>query len=241
MFGNRRILAVVPARSGSKGLPDKNMSLLGGVSLIARAAQTLAALPWIDSKIISTDSRRYADEAIAHGLEAPFLRPPHLATDIAGAVETIQHAVIESEREGGGRFDVILIVEPTSPFRRPEDLEAAVSLLLAEETDSVVTVSPIDSKFHPQKIFDIGSGWLRYYDPRGADITSRQQLSPLYTRNGICYAVRRTTLMDQGQIVGTRTKPLVIERPLVNIDGPLDLAIAEALFARTRAEGQPSS
>lgn len=230
-YGDQRVLAVVPARSGSKGLPNKNLAHVGGLSLIARAGRVLAALPWIDARVISTDSPEYAAEGVRNGLEAPFLRPAVLATDTAGAVETTQHAVREMEARCGVPFDVILIVEPTSPLRQPSDITDSVALLLADNArDAVVTVSAIDPKCHPFKIFRVEDGRLEYFDERGRAVVARQQLEPLYTRNGICYALRRATLMDHGTILGRNTRAVVIDRPLVNIDSYLDLALAEILL-----------
>lgn len=233
-YRGRRVLAVVPARSGSKGVAHKNLLKLGGRSLIAIAGDTLTELPWIDARIISTDSAEYADEAQRHGLDAPFLRPDELSTDTAGAVETMQHAVREMETRDGGRFDVVLIIEPTSPLRRAEDITAAVDLLVDNaDAASVVTVTAIDPKFHPLKVFRIENDRLTYFDRGGGRVVARQQLEPLYTRNGVCYALTRACLMDDGEIIGGRTRPLVIDRPLVNIDGVLDVAVAEVLLAGT--------
>lgn len=233
-YRGRRVLAVVPARSGSKGVAHKNLLKLGGRSLIAIAGDTLNALPWIDARIISTDSPEYAAEAQRHGLDAPFLRPEVLSSDSAGAVETMQHAVREMETRAGGRFDIVLIIEPTSPLRRPVDITASVDLLLdSEDTESVVTVTAIDPKFHPLKVFRIENERLVYFDQAGGRIVVRQQLEPLYTRNGVCYALTRACLMEDAEIIGSRTRPLVIDRPLVNIDGVLDVAVAEVLLAGT--------
>src|SRR4051812_13645455 len=116
MIASRRVLAVVPARSGSKGIPDKNMQVVAGRSLIAHAAWTLKACPTVDRSIISTDTQAYADEGVAHGLDAPFLRPAHLSHDTAGAVETMIHAVGAAQAHYGEQFDLIAIVEPTCPL-----------------------------------------------------------------------------------------------------------------------------
>src|SRR5438046_493041 len=110
MLRGKSVLAVVPARSGSKGIPNKNMQLLKGVSLIGWAGKTLSRLPFIDVSVISTDSPEYAREGRRYGLEAPFLRPPHLSTDRAGAVETTQNALTETERLYKRRFDIILLI-----------------------------------------------------------------------------------------------------------------------------------
>jgi CMP-N,N'-diacetyllegionaminic acid synthase len=235
-YQDRRVLAVVPARAGSKGIPDKNMLHLGGRSLIARAGEVLAALPWIDRRIISTDSERYAEEARAHGLEAPFLRPPALASDTAGAVETMQHALASCEAEAGEQFDVVLIIEPTSPLRVPADVEDCIRLLVDTAADTAVTVSAVDPKCHPHKVFRQVNGRLAYYAEAGGGVVYRQQLEPLYTRDGLCYALTRACLVDQAKILGAVTVPRITSRPVVNIDGPIDVALAAALL---EMGGQP--
>lgn len=236
MIGGRRVLAVVPARSGSKGIPDKNMQPLGGVSLIGRAGDTLAACPWIDARLLSTDSERYAEEGRRHGLDAPFLRPDALSGDAAGAVETLQHALTAAEDHYGARFDVVLIVEPTSPLRTPEDLEACARLLVEGDADSVVAVSPLESKSHPRKILVQRDGRLGFFAADGGSVTGRQQLEDgYYYRNGICYALTRRCLMERGAILTETTLPYVVHRPVVNIDHPLELRWAELLLADARS------
>ena len=130
MFLGKKILAVVPARSGSKGVKDKNMKVIGGLSLIARAAKCLNELDWIDTKVLSTDSNRYANEGRKYDLQVPFLRPEFLSNDSATAVDTMIHAFQESEKVFNAEFDVLLIIEPTSPFRMASDIEGACKELI---------------------------------------------------------------------------------------------------------------
>lgn len=229
MKSGKRILAVVPARSGSKGIPDKNLRTIGGLSLIARAGQCLAACPEIDRKIISTDSPAYAREAEAHGLEAPFLRPAELGGDHVGAVETMQHAWKAAEAHYRETYDVLLIVEPTCPLRLPGDISQSIDLLLSSGADSVVAVGKVDTKYHPKKILTLDGGRLGFHLPEGASVKTRQSLESYYYRNGACYALTRRALMDRNAIFTDHTLPLVIDRPLPNIDEPLDLAWAEFL------------
>lgn len=230
MFQQKTVLAVVPARSGSKGIPHKNLRPLAGQSLIARAAECLGALPWLDARVISTDSPKYAREAEKHGLAAPFLRPPALSTDGASAVDTMLHALQECEAIYAKRFDIVLIIEPTSPFRRPDDIEAAVALLNESGADSVVSVSPLDTKGHPAKVLRIERERVYYYEDRGAGVVARQALEPLFWRNGLCYALTRRCLVEQKAIFTRNTAPLVVPRPVVNIDDPIDFAWAEFLL-----------
>jgi CMP-N,N'-diacetyllegionaminic acid synthase len=230
MLEGRRVLAVVPARSGSKGIPDKNLALLGGVSLIGRAGDCLRALPWIDAAVITTDSSTYAEEGERHGLRAPFLRPPELSSDTAGAVDTMTHALLVCEETDGVTYDVVLIVEPTSPLRRPEDVEACARRLIEASCDSVVTVSPLPTKYHPAKVFKLEDEHIRFYEARGANVVNRQELDGLWWRNGICYALTRECLAEKRRIITERSVALAIDREVVNIDEPAELSLAEFLL-----------
>ena len=235
MLNGSRVLAVVPARSGSKGIPGKNVAHAGGMSLIERAGRCLAALEWLDARVISTDDPAYAAEGERAGLSAPFLRPAELAGDAAGAVETVTHALLECERVDGVTYDIVLIVEPTSPLRLPADVEAAARMLVDGDADSVVTVSPLPKKYHPHKVFRLDGELLRYYDECGAAVVNRQELGELYWRNGACYALTRDCLVEKRAIITERSAALVIERDLVNVDDPAELLLADALLARGAA------
>jgi CMP-N-acetylneuraminic acid synthetase len=225
-----RILGLVPARSGSKGIPDKNMVRLGGLSLIARAGLALSQHSWIDRCIISTDSQRYADEGAEYGLEAPFLRPAELSADASPALDTFVHALTECERLDGRRYDLVVVAEPTSPLREPSDLEVTVARLLETGADAALTVSRVDAKAHPHKVFTHSGGRLRYFSDHGARVTSRQSLGALYARNGLAYCYRRDTLLAKRALITEETVAVVTERPVANIDEPIDLLWAEFLL-----------
>lgn len=234
MLDGARILAVVPARSGSKGLPDKNLRELAGTSLIGHAGLVLGECPWIDLSVLSTDSERYAEEGREYGLEVPSLRPAALATDASDVRQVLHHELRTCEDFAGMRFDVVLVVEPTSPLRRADDLRSATRLLLDTAAGSVVTVTTLDAKCHPDKILrTTPERSLTYFSARGSSIVNRQELAErFYYRNGICYALRRDVVSAQREIVGDLCLPLVIDRPVANIDTPLDLAWAEFLMSR---------
>lgn len=235
MYHGRKILAVVPARSGSKGIPHKNMKKIQGKSLIAHAARLLAGLKWLDARVISTDSKAYAAEAKRHGLDAPFLRPSDLSADSSGAVETMQHALRACEEHYETRFDVILIIEPTSPLRTKRDLEDCLKLLEKTGADSTLTVSPLSTKSHPNKIFTLDEARVKYFGQDGSRIQSRHQLSGKYFwRNGLCYALTRECLMEKQAIITDHTTAVVVDRSVSNIDDPLDLEWAEILMRRKK-------
>jgi CMP-N,N'-diacetyllegionaminic acid synthase len=221
-------LAVVPARGGSKGVPLKNIHPLLGIPLIAHAARVLSQVPAVDRAVVSTDDDTIAREALRAGLEAPFRRPDSLSGDLVSDQQVLHHALTTMESLEGTRFDVVVMLQPTSPLRRAEHVMSVLEKLIAESWDAVWTVSPTDVKYHPLKQVTVGEdGAMEYYDPRGASIIARQQLAPVYHRNGAAYAVTRECLLEQGTIKGIRTAAVILNEPMVSIDTLGDFAIAE--------------
>jgi len=239
VIGGSRVLAVVPARGGSKGLPRKNLARVGGVPLVARVAAVVGDCPSIDRAVVSTDDEEIAAVAEDAGLDAPFRRPEHLSGDHIGDVDVLQHALAATEDDDGTRYDVVVMLQPTAPLRDAADVEAAIGMLVAEGLDAVWTVVPTDGKDHPVKQLTLDEGLLAYDHADGGAFVSRQLLSPLWTRDGVAYVLTRETL-ERGVLLGQRTGAHVSRGPLVDIDGPLDLAWAEFLLARARAGDDPS-
>jgi CMP-N-acetylneuraminic acid synthetase len=233
MFEGRRVLAVVPARGGSKGMPLKNLRTVGGVPLVALAAQVAKQVAAIDRAVVSTDHEGIAEAAEKAGLAAPFRRPEGLSGPTIGDWEVLHHALSTMEMQDGVTYDIVLMLQPTSPSRTPIQVERTLRRLVEGGFDAVWTVSETDSKSHPLKQLTVESDLaLDYYDPRGARIVARQQLKPVYHRNGIAYAFTRDCLLVQKTTKGRRTGAEVIEGPVANIDTELDLAWAEFLLAR---------
>jgi CMP-N-acetylneuraminic acid synthetase len=231
-FSGLTVLAVVPARGGSKGIPRKNLARVAGKTLIEHAALVVKALPWLDAAVLSTDDEEIAAEGLRCGLPVPFRRPPELAADTAGAVEMWRHAWLECERLHGRTFDLSILLEPTSPLRKPQDVEQTIAALVEKQRAAAVTVSRVPAHYAPEKTLLIQEGIIGFTVPAGARIRQRQQLPAYYHQNGACYAVRRATLVDQGHLIDHDCAAVIIERPLVNIDEPLDLELAEHLAAR---------
>ena len=137
------------------------------------------------------------------------------------------------ERIDATNYDVVVMLQPTSPGRRPEHVTATISHLVSGGFDAVWTVSETDTKAHPLKQLSVSpEGGLSYYDPAGATIIARQQLKPVYHRNGIAYAITRQCLVEQGSIMGAKPGAIVVEGNLPNIDTELDLDWANFLIAR---------
>jgi len=239
VLGGKRILAVVPARGGSKGVRLKNIHPLRGRPLIAHTAELIAGLPWIDRAVVSTDHDRIAEVAEAHGLPAPFRRPEDLSGDRIGDVPVLVHALQEMEARDGATYDVVVMLQPTSPLRRAADVEATLRRLVEGGHEAVWTVSPTDLKYHPRKQLILGEdGRLAFHDPEGAQVIARQQLTPLYHRNGAAYAITRETLLA-GSLMGANSGAVVIEdATMISIDTLDDFAaVADIMAAREVAPG----
>jgi CMP-N-acetylneuraminic acid synthetase len=226
------ILAVVPARGGSKAIPRKNLCRVGGLSLVARAGQLAASLPWLDARVLSTDDDEIADEGRTHGLDVPFMRPDDLSGDLANSIDMWRHAWLESEKHYGKRFDISVLLEPTSPLRRAEDITGTVELLLSGDYKAAATVSPAPAHFTPHKCLTVTEGMIGFYHDAGAKHSIRQTIPRYYFRNGICYAVRRQTLIEENTILGDNCAANIIDRYIVNIDDPFDLELADFLLQR---------
>tara|TARA_B100000676_G_scaffold311629_1_gene382215 strand:+ start:74 stop:808 length:735 start_codon:yes stop_codon:yes gene_type:complete len=234
------VLAVVPARGGSKSIPRKNLRVVHGNSLIGHAASICRQLDWIDVAVISTDDEEIAEEAARHGLEKPFLRPPELADDTALSIDAWRHALLTSEDHYNQQFDLTVLLEPTSPLRVPEDVERAVAEIASGKFQAAATVSKTSPSYTPHKtLVQSNHGRLKFYLEDGGQYSIRQRIPDYYHRNGICYALRREALLDPDNryIVDYDCCAVVIDRPLVNIDEPFDLELAEWLMARETRKG----
>ncbi|HJQ60124.1 MAG TPA: hypothetical protein VJ890_24680 [Vineibacter sp.] len=232
-WDGRTVLAVVPARGGSKGAPRKNVAEVGGVSLIGRVAAVIKALPWIDRALISTDDPDFAAEARRHGLDAPFLRPAELASDDAAAADVWAHAWLAAEAQHSTRFDASLYLQPTSPFRTPAHVEATMRALLEGNRAAACTVSRVPGHFTPQKLLRRDqAGILSFFTADGARHKNRQTIPAYWYRNGYCYAALRRTVVGHRHIVEEDCIGVPVDGPIVNIDDPFELEVAQWLADR---------
>ena len=235
MLNGKRILAVVPARGGSKGLKLKNLRKVNGVSLIERVGRVLAESAWVDRSIVSTDHEGIGIAAMSVGLEKPFVRPKELSGDRVADIDVLAHALRFAEHQDNVTYDVVLMLQPTSPLRSARHILDTVSLLTGEGYDSVWTVSPTDSKAHPLKQLCVSDGKIEYYSLEGEKIIARQQLDPVFHRNGVAYAVNRDLLLEGKTLKSANTGALVLEDFQVSIDTEFDISLAEFVEASMQA------
>ena len=221
----------MPARGGSKGIPDKNIRPLAGRTLLEYAAQAASASGVIDRVVLSTDSERIAGEGRRAGLEVPFLRPAALAGDDTPMLPVIEHAVAFLEAEGWTP-EIVVLLQPTSPLRTPAHIREAVRILREPGCDSVVTVVELPRHLSPDYVMRIDDGRLVPFLPEGARITRRQDARPAFVRDGTVYAFWTKTLRTTGSIYGERCQPLVVAASeSITIDSPSDWEEAERRMA----------
>ena len=225
------VLGLVPARGGSKGVPDKNVRPLAGHTLLEYTSRAARESGVLDRVILSTDSPEIADAGRRSGLEVPFMRPAALAADDTAMLPVIHHALAEIGR-GGWSPDLIVLLQPTSPLRRPDHIRDAVNLLRGSSADSVVTVVEVPRHLSPDYVMRIEEGRLKPFLPDGARVTRRQDARAAYSRDGTVYAFRRATLERFGGIYGDDCRPLLIDSSeSLSIDSPSDWDEAERLLA----------
>ena len=232
MIDGLSVLAVVPARGGSKGIPLKNLRQVAGRSLVARVGDVIAQVPEIDRAVVSTDHAGIAKAAAEAGIAAPFMRPEALSGDYIGDIDVLTHALQASEEIDGRRYDIVVMLQPTSPLRTAAHVSTTIRMLTEGGWDAVWTVSPTDSKAHPLKQLRIENGALDYYDPAGAKIVARQQMGTVYHRNGIAYAITRACLLEQRTIKGMRTGALIVTGEHVSIDTEWDITLVELILSK---------
>jgi CMP-N,N'-diacetyllegionaminic acid synthase len=227
-----KVLAVIPARGSSKGVPRKNIRLVQGKPLIAYTIETALAIKHLFHRIIvSTDDKQIAEVAQDHGAEVPFLRPADLASDNAPMVSGLQHAVRFVEQQDKIRLAWVLLLQPTDPFRTVDDITSALRLAQAGSCDSVISVVQVFA-VHPILMKRIENDHLLPYCIHEKEGTRRQDYHPAaYMRNGAIYLTRRDVLMERNSIWGDVIRPYIMPPDRsVGVDSELDLKLVEILM-----------
>lgn len=233
-----RVLGIIPARGGSKGIPRKNIVLLAGKPLLAYTASAALGASQLDRVILSTEDDEIAEIGRSLGLEVPFIRPKALAQDDTPTLDVLQHAV-RTLSEMAEDYDVIVTLQPTTPLRKAADIDGALDLLENTGADSVVSlVHP--GGMHPFKMKGLDrDGWV--VEPafgRGEAHRPRQALPSFWLLEGSLYITRRRVLMEENQILGERTQAWIVPRKrTVNIDTTFDLWLAERMLEAPLSAG----
>lgn len=236
MLSTHKTLWLIPARGGSKGIPDKNLKPFCGESLVSRAVKQaiLCAQPE-DTIFVSTDSEKIKIEAERNNINIPFLRPKELASDKASTYSVILH-VVEELKKHGKEFEKVVLLQPTSPFRIPDDIRGAMKLW-SEDIDMVVSVT--ESKSNPYfNLFEInGKGFLEHSKGNG-EFTRRQDTPKVLEYNGAVYVMTTESLLKSPMSQFQKIVPFEMPSSRsIDLDTPKDWEIAEIIYRELHKKG----
>ena len=226
-----KILGLIPARGGSKGVPRKNIKILAGKPLIAYTVEQVKKSYSIDKLIVSTDDEAIASVAKEIGLEVPFMRPSELANDIAGSLAVVQHALDFLEAQGE-TYDAVCLLQVTSPYRPEGCIDDAIALFKKTRPDSLVSVRKVPDEFNPHWTFEIKeNNRLKISTGEEKIIPRRQELPPAYHRDGAIYITSVKCIIDKNSLLGDDIVAFPIDSPqLINIDTMEDWEEAEVFY-----------
>jgi N-acylneuraminate cytidylyltransferase len=224
-----KILGIIPARGGSKGIPGKNIRLLNGKPLIYYTVEAARASELIDRLILTTDSPEIAEIGKSLGVDVPFLRPPELAQDDTPMLPVLEHAIQHVE-SGGWQPEIIVLLQPTAPLRRGEHIRLAVNMLMESKCDSVVSVVEVPRHYVPDFVLKIEEGKLKpFLDAPLA--TRRQDARPAFSRDGTIYVFWRDMFFEKHTIYGDDCRPILIpDHESCNLDTMMDWQEAERML-----------
>lgn len=223
MYAGKQILAIIPARGGSKRLPRKNVLPLAGTPLIVWSIRAALACPLIDDVVVSTDDAEISAVALENGAKV-HQRPAELAQDNTPSLPVFQDCLNHYPLA-----DIVVVLQPTSPFRRDADLLDALRSLIDQNADSVISVSKV--KLGPEWALSVVDGFLQMPGEEALSRLQTQDQRVLYQPNGNLYAYTRTTLLEATRYAfGKRTLPLILPNPYqTDIDDAVDFKVAEAI------------
>ena len=225
-----KVLAVIPARAGSKGVPGKNIKKLSDKPLIQYSIEA-AINSNLDRIIVSTDCKKIANLAVKLGVDVPFMRPPKLAADNSNSIDVMVHSLIEMEKLDNCKYEYLMMLQPTTPFRTYKNINDSLSLINeSKKIDSVISVVDVQGN-HPARMKFIKDGYL--IDPifcEKVENQNRQDLKKMYIRNGAIYLSKRECIL-KSSFKGLLSKALIMNKnESVNIDTADDFNYAEYMI-----------
>lgn len=228
MINGKSVLAIIPARGGSKGIPGKNIKMLAGKPLLAWTIEAAKKSKYIDRLILSSDDEKIISVAREYGCEVPFVRPAHLAQDDTPGVDPIVHA-LEALDE---KFDYVVLLQPTSPLRQTEDIDACIEKCLKEQAVSCVTVSEV--KENPNWMFTLDNGrLLRPLISDGDKYKRRQDCPTYYVLNGAVYVMQCEWVKREKKTIFEGTIASIMpKKRAIDIDEILDFLICELVISK---------
>lgn len=228
-----RILGLIPAREGSKGIPGKNIRALGHQPLIAFTIKDGLAASYIDKLVVSTDGEKIAEVARHHGVEVPFIRPSELAQDHTPSIEVVLHAIDYFEQKGEF-FDAVCLLQPTSPFKPEGFIDNCVQKFLDTKADCLISVLEVPHEYNPHWTFEMDiDGSLAIATGEETLIPRRQELPMAYHRDGSVYISKVSLIKGKHVLVGGKTVGILSNRSYyANLDTMDDWQKAEVTYKK---------
>ena len=230
------VLGIITARGGSKGIPNKNIASLHGKPLIAYTIEATKSSRLLTHTIVSTDSKEIAAIAKQYGAEVPFVRPPELSTDAALALDVLKHAIHSIKEQSGQTFDYVMMLQPTSPLRTSEDIDACIHIAQESDADSVFSMKELPD-FAPQKMKVIRNGQIfPFLEEEKGQSAPRNRAEKVYKRNCAIY-LTKTELVLQGDQFGKTSMAYVMPRESsIDINDSVDLELTEFWMKKLSAK-----
>ena len=226
MIFGKRVLVVVPARGGSKGIKLKNLVKINGKTLIEHVSNVVKRLKFVDLAVVSSDHKKILLNSINTKIFKIVKRPKKISGGRISDLIVLKH-VLKIVEKNHGKFDLIVMLQPTSVLRKFYHIRNAVLHLIKNNFDSVWTISKTNLKFHPLKQLLIKKKMLNFYSKSGNKIIARQQLGRVYHRNGVAYVFKRNAIVKQNKILGNKCGYILIKEKQISIDDIRDLKIAK--------------
>ena len=227
-----KILGLIPARGGSKGVPRKNIRRLNGKPLLAYTAESALQSKTLTRVILTTEDAEIAEIGRSCGIDVPFMRPTELAQDSTPSLSVVRHALLTLQKNGED-YDAVCLLQPTNPLRRVEDIDACVELFTRSNADCVISVLPVPHEYNPKWVFWKNGGDKMSLATGDTEIVPRRQdLPPAYHRDGSVYVTRSEIIIDRGSLYGDNIQGYEMPPEFsANIDTEDDWKAIEKRFA----------
>jgi CMP-N,N'-diacetyllegionaminic acid synthase len=234
MYLRKKILAIIPARGGSKGIKFKNLRKINNLTLLEHVKKNcldkLGDL--IDCSIVSTDNYKIFKHAKSIGLNAPFLRSKKLSGDFVDINLVIDDALIKAEKIFKKNFDIIILIEPTCPLRNFINIKKMIKKLVKSTLHGVWIISKVDSKFNPLKQLQLKNNKINFFSKSGTKIFARQQLGQTYIKNGEGYAIKKKFFLKKKNIYSNKIGYILSNSPAISIDTLSDIEYCEEILKK---------
>lgn len=232
MYKNKKILAIIPARGGSKGIPHKNIMKICKKPLIAYSIEAAKESKYIDYILVSTDDTCIKEVSLSYGAKVPFLRPDEISTDRAKSIDVVLHG-INYLKEHNENFDYVILLQPTSPLRTSDDIDTAIESVIESNKDSLISVCECSE--NPILMRTIEREKLKPVLEFNGDNLRRQELPTFYVFNGAIYINKVDMLQNKKEFVDENTMPFIMDSTKsIDIDNMIDAKIAEMILKENK-------